>query len=212
MHPQEPREDLAPELRNLVKTSVALLGDVIREELGNETYARVETLRRQMAGVRGSSHDLAYSVLKRALADLRHLDRSEREAIARSFTLMLELMNACENAYRTWRLRSSASLKLTHPPEAIIYVLTAHPTESRSPETIALFHEIQRALTAWIGAPESLEIGGRVRHLLQVAWRLSPSRMRKPSVRDEAESIYSMVLRNETLAAFIRDNRELAPV
>jgi phosphoenolpyruvate carboxylase len=206
------QEDLAPELRTLVKRSVALLGTVIREEAGDTAYARIEAIRLQMTRVRGSSYDAAYDILRRELESLRKLKNAQRLEIALSFTLMLELMNACENAYRTWRLRSTPSLTLTRRPRAIIYVLTAHPTESRSPETIALFHEIQRALVEWLTDPKSVETEARVRHLLTLAWRLSPSRTRKPSVRDEADAIYSMVLRNETLGAFIAANREISPV
>lgn len=205
-------EDLAPELRSLVKRSVALLGNVIQEESGPKAYARIEALRSQMTQVRGSSHEAAYEILRRELEVLRKLKLADRLEVALSFTLMLELMNACENAYRTWRLRSSPRLKLTRRPHAIIYVLTAHPTESRSPETIALFHEIQRALVQWLDAPQSAEIEFRIKSLVTIAWRLSPSRQRKPTVRDEAEAIYSMVLRNETLSAFIAANRDLAPV
>ena len=87
---------------------------------------------------------------------MRKLKPRQRLEIALSFALMLELMNACENAYRTWRLRSSPRFKLARRPRAIIYVLTAHPTESRSPETIALFHEIQRALLQWLDEPPVL--------------------------------------------------------
>lgn len=205
-------EDLAPELRKLVKRSVAHLGEVIRGEAGEKAYARIEALRQQMTRVRGSSYDSAYALLRQELELLERLGVPERVTIALSFTLMLELMNACENAYRTWRLRSNPKLRLAHRPRAIIYVLTAHPTESRSPQTIAIFHEIQRALVAWLDDPQSTVVETRVRHLLGIAWRLSPSRQRKPSVRDEAEAIYSMVLRNETLGAFIAANRELAPV
>ena len=205
-------EDLAPELRRLVKRSVTHLGEVIREEAGEKAFARIEALRLQMTRVRGSSYDSAYEILRRELEGLSRLKTRDRLTIALSFTLMLELMNACENAYRTWRLRSNPKLKLARRPRAIIYVLTAHPTESRSPQTIAIYHEIQRALVQWLDEPHSTEVETRVRHLLAIAWRLSPSRQRKPTVRDEAEGIYSMVLRNETLAAFIAANRELAPV
>jgi phosphoenolpyruvate carboxylase len=206
------QEDLASELRSLVKRSVALLGAVIQEEAGAAAYARIEAIRQQMTRVRGSSYEQAYELLRRELEGMRRLKAPQRLEIALSFTLMLELMNACENAYRTWRLRSSPRLKVTRKPRAIIYVLTAHPTESRSPETIALFHEIQRALVAWLEDARSAEAEARVRNLLVLSWRLSPSRSRKPSVRDEAESIDSMVLRNETLGAVLDANRELAPV
>jgi phosphoenolpyruvate carboxylase len=219
---REAREDLAPELRKLVKEAVALLGDEIREELGAVAYGRIEKQRRKMASTRGMSAEAAYSVLKESLEELRILGKRQRQDFAHAFALMLELMNACESAYRTWRLRhtsqESRSLRDRPAPDAIIYVLTAHPTESRSPEVIAIVREILRALVEWLevsasgDSAGSLVVQARVRQLLRLAWRLSPSRMRKPSVRDEAESIDSMVLSEETLGAIIAANRELGPV
>ena len=48
----ERADDLPVELRALVRRSVALLGEVIRRELGAAGYARVEKIRREMAEIR----------------------------------------------------------------------------------------------------------------------------------------------------------------
>ena len=206
---------LSAELRSLVKRSVALLGEVIREELGAPAYQRIEALRSRMTAVRGlgEQHEASYSILREELEGLERLSARERIELALAFTLMLELMNACENAYRTWRLRAPHAHAADNArPHAIIYVLTAHPTESRSPETIAVFREILQALVGWLDAPASRAIELRLRNLLKLAWRLSPSRTRKPSVRNEAEAIFSMVLQDEALASLIAANRELCSV
>ncbi len=218
-----PAEGLAPELRSLVKQSVALLGEVIREELGRESYEVIEAVRREMTRLRKTSPDASYTILRRELERLRGLSKEERRGVAHAFALMLELMNACENAYRTWRLRDrlrqdarGAKAQVEHRPRAIIYVLTAHPTEARSPQVIAAFHEIQRALVQWLDEQNSPvrrhEAPHRVQTLLHVTWKLSLARRRKPSVSDEAESIFAILLRNETLRALIAAHRELAPV
>src|SRR5262249_25768876 len=99
-----------------------------------------------MAALRGRPADAVHAALMATLKLLRGLTTEERFYIAHSFALMLELMNACENAYRTYRLRQRPRVRPARRPKAIIYVLTAHPTEARSPVNIAVFHEIQSAL------------------------------------------------------------------
>jgi len=206
---------LPDKLRSLVKQSVALHGQVIQHELGSQAYVRIEKIRNQMAGLRDRTDRYAYRRLKGTLKLMEGLSERDQHGIAHAFSLMLELMNACENAYRTYRLRQIES---TAPPapvsidgQAVIYVLTAHPTESRSPENIQVFEMIQAALT------DALNTGfhgqeTRLRHLLGVAWRVSTSRGQKPEVTDEADHIYSILLREETLTALVTASREITPV
>lgn len=205
------KNDLPYELRTLVRRAVALLGQVIRRELGDKAYQRIEHIRRTMAASRGRPSDAVQAALMATLKLLRDLTTEERFYIAHSFALMLELMNACENAYRTYRLGQRPRARPARRPKAIIYVLTAHPTEARSPVNIAVFHEIQRALIdALVGGFEAEE--ERLRHLLEVAWRLLTARRRKPRVEDEAEHIYSILLRDETLRTLLTAARDLAPI
>lgn len=208
-------DHLAPELRELVQQSVRVLGEVIRRELGEQSYRRIEKLRSGMAGLRGLSRQESYSHLQRELSGLEELSRDERMDVARAFTLMLELMNTCENAYRSFRI-SQRTLSLPEGrPESIVYVLTAHPTEARSPENIAVFHEVIALLTRVVSrnpvrfTPVELQ---NLRHSLEIAWRTPIVRERKPRVQDEAEHIYSTFLRDETLATILASARELAPI
>ncbi len=220
-------DQLAPELRTLVKVSVAWLGRVISRAAGEEQFMRIERIRGRMAGLRGALRRTSVETLELVLAELRALSPTQRYEIARAFTLMLELMNSCEAAYRSYRLR-----RRPHVPgfvirsEGIIFVLTAHPTEARSPDNIALFHRIQQTLLDW------LEEGGISRdvskdrlpehprgpreeellHLLELAWRTPIARGRKPDVEDEAEHLYSILLRKENLESLLEANRRIAPV
>ncbi len=205
------KKDLPEELRALVKISVACLGQVIQKELGPLAYLRIENVRRRMAKSRLSSAAKVEEKLKISFRELTALTSRERLDFAIAYTLMLELMNACENAYRTFRLKQQRSGFPVLGKIPVTYVLTAHPTESRSSDNIAIFYEIQKFLT------EALEKGGyidekRLIALLELAWRVPIVRSRKPSVEDEAEHIYSVALRDENLETILRLARTEVPI
>ncbi len=206
--------ELPAELRALVSHAVAELGRMIREDLGAGEYARVERLRRAMAGLRDRSASAQRAVLSRELERLRREPPERQFHLAHSFALMLELMNACESAYRTHRLRLASrgheALELKVRPR-ITFVLTAHPTEARSSANIAVFHSIQQLLT------EVLETGWnghkpRFHHLLRLAWHVAAFKGRRPTVADEAEHIYSILLREESLRALLQASVGICPV
>jgi phosphoenolpyruvate carboxylase len=135
--------------------------------------------------------------------------------IAKSFTLMLEVMNVCENAYRSIEIRKRGRLKINGRPESVVYVLTAHPTEARTPGNIWIFHAILKQLIEVLERKEQAftELDRRrLRHNLEIAWRISLVRRRKPRVQDEAEHIYSTLLRDETLRTILAAEDELAPI
>jgi phosphoenolpyruvate carboxylase len=220
-------DQLAPELRALVKVSVAWLGRVISRAAGEEQFARIEKLRSRMACLRGTCGQTGVETLASILVELRALSPRQRREVARAFTLMLELMNACEAAYRSYRLRRRPPVSgFATGSEGIIFVLTAHPTEARSPANIELFHRIQQTLLEWLEEGlVSLDVGKdrlpyrprgtreeELLHLLELAWRTPIARGRKPDVEDEAEHLYSILLRRESLEALLQANRRIAPV
>lgn len=205
---------LSPRLKGLVHDSVALLGEVLRRELGDKAYRRIERWRRSMARLRDVPPERAMPVLRRLKREMESLDPNERLEAARAFTLMLELMNACENAYRSVEIRRRPPLLPAHRPDSIIYVLTAHPTEARAPENIWIFHDLLERLTELLGQTGGMGDGDRANliHALQVAWRLPVVRGRKPRVQDEAEHIFTTLLRDESLRTLLAFGREVAPV
>jgi phosphoenolpyruvate carboxylase len=210
--------DASPvELRELVKRSVAALGRVIEKEAGASSYRRIEDIRKNMAALRGEDDAASFGVLRATFDRLKALDSRAQLTIARSFTLMLELMNACENAYRSHRISSRVAQNSTAQPhvgpEAIIYVLTAHPTEARSPQSIAIFHSIQHVLAEMLTGRIPLKrLENELDHWLELAWRVPIVREQSPKVRDEAEHIYSTLLEPETLTSLLNASREIAPV
>lgn len=198
---------LAPELRSLVNQTISVLGRVIQHELGQKAFSEIEGIRQKMAALREAGEEDSRQTLQDLMDDLSKGSRERRRNIAKSFTLMLELMNACENAYRSHRLgRRQADKEQPHEMDAIVYVLTAHPTEARAPGNISVFHEIQTLLIeileqATDPAQFSLSVVNErnLRHLVEIAWRTPIVRQRRPSVEDEADHVYSLALRPEVL-------------
>lgn len=208
-------EHLSLKLTTLVDQSVTILGEVILAETGKRGFLRVEGIRRRMAALRGASYAKKVNVLRASLEELEKLSPKERLESARAFALMLELMNACENAYRNFSIREKALPFSKNRPDAVIYVLTAHPTEARAPENIWVFHEIQKKLSDVMvskNAGFSPEAKSELRHLIALAWRVPVVRRRKPKVEDEAQHIFSTLLREETLRPLLRASQTLAPV
>jgi phosphoenolpyruvate carboxylase len=217
--PKRRSEHLSEELRALVGQSAAVLGEVIRTELGHEAYEQIEALRLRMASLRESSQDAKLRALRKSYRELEKMTPEQRLETARAFALLLELMNVCENAYRNRQIQVRHLNLPEGRPDSIVYVLTAHPTEARSPTNIWIFHQIQKLLTQVLATWEGDRCGElqaqdreRLRHWLEVAWKGHAVRFEKPRVQDEAEHIYASLLNRETLSAFLETGRRLAPL
>ncbi len=197
--------ELPQELRSIVNQSVTTLGVILRRELGDKKYTFIETLRGEMANTRTDDAATGFGRLEAQLKLLRRLPAKDRREIALAYTLMLEVMNACENAYRSHRLagKITALPNENEKPASIIYVLTAHPTEARSPQNIAIFHRVQNIILQSLdrGRPDIIET--ELPHWLGLAWRASIVRRRSPRVKDEAGHIYSLLFRKNVLAALL---------
>lgn len=218
--------ELPKELRSLVKHSVAILGRVISRELGTNGFQRIEALRVSMAEMRGMPQAEGFLRLQKHYKDLESLKPQEQHAIAHAYTLMLELMNSCENAYRSHRLnfKGTADEKIAYRelPSAIVYVLTAHPTEARASQNIAIFHEIQNILIQALNRNNICEgpdfevtlssaEESALQHALEIAWRTPIVRTRIPKVKDEADHIYSLLFRDEILFSLIEESGRHVP-
>ncbi len=207
------KEQTPIELRELVKISVDLLGQVIKQTLGAKPYQQIESIRSRLADLRDKDDATTQITLRLIFSQMKKMRKQEKHILARSFTLMLELMNVCENAYRSYRLSKHVQEKSTDSPNAIIYVLTAHPTEARSPENIAVFHMIQRQLIAILEKKQSLiSIKPVLQHLIELSWRTSIVREQSPTVSDEAEHIYSTLLDRNILDSILEASVEIVPV
>lgn len=195
---------LSPQLKTLVGDVEGLLGEAIVAAEGREVFEAVEAVRLDMVRVREGSARAAQTALTRARKRMGELDARQRAALAKAYTLYLELVNVCENAYRSARLRQRSRAE---GPEAgggarVVYVLTAHPTESRSPRNIRIMRRIQRLLVESFDAGQPLPREA-LGHLLQLAWRIGTHPPHKPTVEDEARHLFSLVS-DEILSEILR--------
>src|SRR5690606_35131537 len=100
------KQKIPKELVTLIQNSVKILGEVLREALGDKDYDRIEALRVSGKNLGRSSSSSAW---KRQLTQIQKWTPQQRLDTAHAFGLMLELINCCETAYRTFRLRQNTS-------------------------------------------------------------------------------------------------------
>lgn len=199
-------ETISEELKDLVRYSLELLGEAIRLEYGKNIFDRIESIRIKYKEARNANLKEALSTNSEILKTLSALSPDERFKITHAFAVSLEIINACENSYRSSRLRKKAHSYPKNFEERITYVLTAHPTESRSPECIATMTEIGSLLIKII--ENKKEYREELLHLLVIALKTPVSRTNKPEVKDEADYIYSTALRKDLLLSMIENLQE----
>jgi phosphoenolpyruvate carboxylase len=202
------KQNLPPELTKLVDWSVTELGKVIEFEVGKAGFNRIERIRRFIKSPQGQSLDGLKSLQK----ELSKLSEKEQYQIAHAFALMLEIINSCEAAYRTYRLRieDRSADSITHSYGRIIHVLTAHPTESRNPDALYYFKKIQKVLERRLERVSELD-EPELNVLIKWVWNIPMSKQRKPSVMDEAEYIYNLGLQDEIIDIYIKQRLEKHP-
>lgn len=199
---------LSKELTGLVDWAVTALGDTIRLELGQREFLRIEKIRKFVKSADGQK----LSGLLKQKKEFAVLSATERFQIAHSFALMLELINCCEAAYRSYRLRQEDDHKEKAPYRfgRVIHVLTAHPTESRSADAIYYFRKIQDLLERRLENPRAQD-RDELKSYLIWSWRLPMSKQRKPTVMDEAEYIYSLALDKDVIDLYIEQYQKGQP-
>ncbi len=194
----------------LIRETVASFGQVLKTELGDKAFDRIETLRLR-AKTLGQSNDWSQDLNK-----ITSWTPEERLEVAHAFGLMLELINCCETAYRSHRLKQSAPDHFKgRAPEQIMWVLTAHPTEARSPAVLLLFQKIQHLLTKSLDqnldqADSSYK--AELTTYLTLLWHTILSKQRQPTVADEAEHIYSVIFQEKLFCELLRLQKEKLPL
>jgi phosphoenolpyruvate carboxylase len=194
------------DLKQLVSQSVKLLGDALLEIDGKQLFHEIETLRVKMKGVRGEKPKVVQKALEEVYTSLKNNSSEKLHQKAKAFSLMLELINACEAAYRSHRL-DKFQISSKTKPEAIIYVFTSHPTESRSQSFLELMKIIEKLLI------EALNYGfetirEKLFYYLKISVRLSLANNRRPQVKDEMEQVFHTVLSPEILKEQIGLNKK----
>lgn len=193
--------ELSPRPRHLptgltatVDAVEAILGEVVAEAEGQPLFDVVEGVRRDMVAYREAGDAAGReAALDRARERLKDLSADGKLALARAYTLYLELVNVCENAYRTHRLGERVDpAGGTQDRARLTLVMTAHPTESRSPENIRLLRRAQDHIVDCLARARPLD-EGELKNLLHVAWRVGTHAPTKPTVEDEARHLFSLL-------------------
>ncbi len=192
MHPTPPSSIIPDDLKSLISKAVKILGTAVQEVYGEALYKKVEDLRIRMKDVRAQPSTVVESALNSIYLELRATSSADLHKVAKAFSLMLELINACEAAYRSFRLADS-KLEASSKPHSLVYVFTSHPTEARSKDFLFLMDKVEALLLQSFrtGIEESEE---KLMHLLRISLKLDLANNRRPQVKDEAEQIFHIVL------------------
>lgn len=197
------KSHLPENLKELVFKSVKVLGLVIENQYGTQVFNRVEKLRRSMKSLRGVDDDQSYIILQKELRTLKKLDTKELFQVSHCYSMMLELINRCETAYRSHRLSKTEPVIPQKTPYASIFVFTAHPTEARATNIVNFFGQVERIL--FNGLDKGFkQIEDDLFHLLSLLLKLPMANNEKPSVKDEAKYIFSFVLKDNILSEQIK--------
>jgi phosphoenolpyruvate carboxylase len=206
------RDPLAREVRLLG----ALLGQVIIEQSGDDTYQAVERIRRRAIALRRVDDPADRD---QQTADLDALDLGLTEAVVSAFSLFFQLANLAEarGRVRTLRRRERAArhgllddsvaeaidrLRRAGQTEAeldamltrlrISPVLTAHPTEARRRTALMALRRcavlLERLDDPRLTPSEDREIRRRLREEITVLWRTSDLRAVAPEPLDEVRT------------------------
>lgn len=200
---EKSRKAIPQELQGLVYWATKILGQSIKSQYGSEAYELVERTRKKMKTIRAADHQESVKVLESVKKEFSKTGDQKLKNIAHSFSLMLELINRCESAYRYFRLQGKERKEFDQKPHAIIFVFTAHPTEARSPEILQIFQEVYKLLVQALNKGPS-QVEDRLRFYLGLALNSSMARSAKPTVEDEAHHLYSYILRDEIVSQQIQ--------
>ncbi len=206
------RDPLTAEVRLLG----ALLGEVIAEQAGADTFERVERLRTTMIALRVADDPAERARLE---DDLDALDVGDTEAIIEAFAIYFQLVNLAEarGRVRALRRRERAArfgllddsvaeaierLRLAGRSEPdidtilaelrISPVLTAHPTEARRRTILIALRRcavlLERLDDPRLTPSEDRDVRRRLREEITLLWRTSDLRAIAPEPLDEVRT------------------------
>ena len=196
-------------LRDDVRVLGALVGDVIREQCGDQFFQRVE--RARLAAIAGADDELHTLVTGLPVRDA--------ETLTRAFSTYFEVVNLAERLHRIRRRRdylrsasepqegsvedaiarlSAAHLKPTEIATLlqrlrIEPVFTAHPTEATRRTLLEKEQVIGRLLVERLDPSrtpdEERAALARIREEITATWQTDPQPSARPTVMDELENV-----------------------
>lgn len=218
-------------MRSNVSTLGKLLGDTIKDTLGEHILDRVEKIRKLSKSSR-AGNDVDRQEL---LSTLQNLSNDELLPVARAFSQFLNLANVAEQYHSISPHGEAASnpealaqlfdrLKSKNLSEqqlrdavdqlSIELVLTAHPTEIARRTLIHKLVEVNNCLKQLdhndLADYERKQIMRRLRQLIAQSWHTDEIRKNRPSPVDEAKWGFAVVENSlwEGVPAFLRELNE----
>ena len=219
-------------MRSNVSMLGKLLGDTIKDALGENILDRVETIRKLSKSSRAGND----THRKELLNTLQNLSNDELLPVARAFSQFLNLTNVAEQ-YQTIsrsgdganhpellkttfdRLKqqpdvSESAIRAAIESLSLELVLTAHPTEITRRTLIHKLVEVNSCLKQLdhsdISDYERNQIMRRLRQLVAQAWHTDEIRKYRPTPIDEAKWGFAVVENSlwEGVPAFLRELNE----
>lgn len=218
-------------MRSNVSMLGKLLGDTIKDALGENILGQVETIRKLSKSSRAGND----THRKELLNTLQNLSNDELLPVARAFSQFLNLTNVAEQYQTISRSGDGANhpellkktfetLKQNNLSESAIHkaieslslelVLTAHPTEITRRTLIHKLGEVNSCLEQLdhsdISEYERNQIMRRLRQLVAQAWHTDEIRKYRPTPVDEAKWGFAVVENSlwEGVPAFLRELNE----
>jgi phosphoenolpyruvate carboxylase len=214
-----PRSDISfplkdAELREDVHMLGALVGEVIREQGGEELFQAVEQDRQAAIAWRDGSAAGAQELAIRT----RNVPAAQARDLVRAFSLWFEMVNMAEKVHRIRRRRQYLNEGTTQPGgiiEALTRlrqqgrgldeirrlmieiwiepVFTAHPTESTRRTILRKQQKIAQLLLGRLGlartAAETRVIWDRIRSEITAGWQTADNSRERLSIADEREHV-----------------------
>ncbi|WP_058913648.1 phosphoenolpyruvate carboxylase [Entomohabitans teleogrylli] len=219
-------------LRSNVSMLGKLLGDTIRDTLGENILDRVETIRKLSKSSRAGNE----ANRQELLTTLQNLSNDELLPVARAFSQFLNLANTAEQYHtisshgeaasnpeviaRTLRRLkdqpniTEADIQRALESLSLELVLTAHPTEITRRTLIHKMVEVNNCLKQLdhkdIADYERHQIMRRLRQLIAQSWHTDEIRKHRPSPVDEAKWGFAVVENSlwEGVPSYLRELNE----
>ena len=212
------RKDQPPthtSLREDTRMLGRLLGDVLREQTGDEGYARIERIRQGAVAFRRAAAGEADAIRRDLAASLDTLTRDQTLDVVRAFSYFLHLVNIAEDVHqnRLERERNrrgdpaavgTVEFAMSHLRDAgvtpnamaawfehalVAPVLTAHPTEVQRKSILDCERAIASLIAARdVGAMQPLELATELTRLIVTLWQTAMLRLARLRVIDEIDN------------------------
>lgn len=223
-----------PLMHENIKMLGQLLGETVKEAMGDEMFERVETIRRLSKASNKGDND-AHQILVKTL---QNLSDKEFLPVAKAFNQFLNLTNSAEQydlvsphaqakenpvnfkkIHETLKNQncSDEDIKKTIENISIDLVLTAHPTEINRRSLINNLNEVNECLQLLdhddLVDYKKEQVMRRLKQLISQYWHTDEIRKNRPTPNEEAKWGYDVVQNSlwDAVPEFIRElNKQLS--